>query len=541
MRFLPTCSIRGSQPNPWLILVVLCAGVFMMLLDTTIVNLAQQDIRRDLGANLSQMQWVLDSYILVFAVLLLTTGRLGDLYGRLRLFTIGVGIFTVASVLCAGSGMIGDFGGISGANALIAARVLQGLGAAILMPQTIALVTVTFPPERRGAAFGVWSSVAASAGVVGMLVGGAIITYLSWEWIFLINLPLGIAVMTAAVWLIPECHDPLARARFDFRGMMLSALGLFALVFALIEASRFGWSSPIILGALLAGVSLLTLFVVWERRAPEPMMKLELFSIRNFWAGNIIMAVVNFSFFGLLLPLTVLLQGVLGFSAICAGVTLMPLALMISLIAPFAGRLSDKIGPRGLLLGGFTLVGAGMLLLIGQVGADATTLELLPPLFIMGTGFALAVSQMNVVPMRQVPELMAGSASGVLNTTRSISQLFGIAALSSAMQLLAASEAKSTLEATRIGSELRHQASDLVSEGRFGELSSLGGQAEQVILQALYRDLQDSFITGFSGAVVLAGAAIILGLGSAILVRTGEPAPLADRTPPATEPASSGD
>lgn len=535
-------SVAGdAEVNPWIVLAVLCAGVFMMLLDATIVNLAQQDIRTDLGASLSQMQWVLDAYILIFAVLLLTTGRLGDLLGRRRLFVIGVAVFTVASALCAAAGPASEALGVSGANALIGARVLQGVGGALLMPQTIALVAVAFPPERRGAAFGVWSAVTALAGVVGLLLGGAIITYMSWEWIFLINIPLGVPVILLALRFVPESRDPNTAARFDYPGMILSGLGLLAVVFALIEANHFGWTSPLIVASLGSGAALLALFVWREQRTANPMMRMELFRLRNFWTGNIVMAAMNFGFFGILLPLTVLVQGALGFSAMRAGIILVPMAMMITLIAPFAGRLSDRIGSRGLLAGGFVLASAGVLLVINEAHPHSGTLDLVIPIFVLGTGFALVVSQMNVVPLRQVPIEVVGSASGILNTTRSVFQVMGVAALSTIMQHVASNEAAETLSHSALAPSIRAEAQQAVAEGRFSDLVELGGPVEQSLLSAISIDLQLSFIDGFSAAMMLAAASALIGLGATVLIRDRSAEPVVEGRPAAVEAATSGD
>ncbi|MCC6945004.1 MAG: MFS transporter, partial [Thermomicrobiales bacterium] len=238
-----------QEKNPWVILSVLCLAVFMLLLDTTIVNVAQVKIKDDLGASLTQIQWILDSYILAYAVLLLSFGRLGDVFGRKRLFMVGMALFTFASLLCAASAWIGDQIDVSGVNVLIAARVLQGIGGAFMMPQSLSLVSVTFPPEKRGAAMGMWGSVVAAGAILGPIVGGFIVTHYAWEWIFLINLPVGIASLYLIWRIVPESTDPLASGKIDWGGVLLSGLGIFALVYACIEGNQLGWTSVEILGA----------------------------------------------------------------------------------------------------------------------------------------------------------------------------------------------------------------------------------------------------------------------------------------------------
>lgn len=245
-------SLHGSHlppgtekaANPWLVLSVLCIAVFMLLLDTTIVNVAQVKIKDDLGADLTQIQWILDSYLLSYAVLLLSFGRLGDVFGRRKLFVIGMAIFTLASVLCAGSGWVGEQLGISAVNFLIISRVIQGVGGAIMMPQSLSLVTVTFPPEKRGTALGVWGSVVAMGAIVGPVLGGFIVTNFAWEWIFLINLPVGILSILLALRFVPESVDPTASGKIDWGGVVTSGGGIFAVVFASIEGNHLGWTSP---------------------------------------------------------------------------------------------------------------------------------------------------------------------------------------------------------------------------------------------------------------------------------------------------------
>ncbi|MDQ3045740.1 MAG: DHA2 family efflux MFS transporter permease subunit, partial [Chloroflexota bacterium] len=330
---------RGSDPpvaappiaerNPWLVLSVLCLAVFMLLLDTTIVNVAQREIQLGLDATLTQIQWVLDSYILSYAVLLLSFGRMGDIFGRKRLFILGMSLFTAASALCAASSWLGDLVGLSGANALISARVLQGIGGAFMMPQSLTLISVVFPPEKRGAAMGIWGAIVALGAVIGPIVGGTIVTHYAWEWIFLINIPIGIVAILATIAIVPESTDPQASRRLDWGGLFLSGFGIFALVFALIEGGRLGWTNPLVVSTFVAGVILLVIFVAWEQRVPDPMVKLELFAQRNFLFGNVISLLVAFGMLGIFFPMTLFLQGALGFSPIRAGLTMTPMSIMI--------------------------------------------------------------------------------------------------------------------------------------------------------------------------------------------------------------------
>src|SRR2546423_4603109 len=321
-----------ARTNPWLVLLVLTSGFFMIMLDTTIVNVAIPAMSTGLNTTLDQILWVLNAYVLVYAVLLITAGRLGDLYGQRNLFAIGLLIFTIASALC---------GLAQNPEQLIAARILQGVGGALLTPQTLAILTSIFPPERRGAAFGIWGGVAGLATVAGPTVGGAIITYIDWRWIFYINVPIGIAALIATFLVIPDVR-PGRRHGWDIVGMLIATLGLFAIVFALIEGQRYSWgqieSSPLTIPEVIgAGVVLVGLFVVWERFQTEPLLPLSLFEDRNFAVANWIAAAISFGMLSMFLPFTIYLQSVRSFSALVAGLTLAPMSITSMFTAPFAG------------------------------------------------------------------------------------------------------------------------------------------------------------------------------------------------------------
>src|SRR6266568_4683106 len=302
-----------ARTNPWLVLLVLTLGFFMILLDTTIVNVAIPAMSSNKGdglnTTLDQILWVLNAYILVYAVLLITAGRLGDLYGQRNLFAIGLFVFTVASALC----------GLSQSpEQLIAARVLQGVGGALLTPQTLAILTSIFPPARRGAAFGVWGGVAGLATLAGPTVGGAIITYIDWRWIFYINVPIGILVLVATFLIIPDLR-PGRHHGWDVVGIIVATAGLFAIVFGLVEGERYSWGqigsyAITIPEVIAAGVVLLVLFVIWERFQSEPLMPLSLFADRNFAVANWIAAAISVGMLSMFLPFTIYLQSVRGFS-----------------------------------------------------------------------------------------------------------------------------------------------------------------------------------------------------------------------------------
>src|SRR5215216_3042658 len=464
----------SGERNPWLILLVLCGAIFMLLLDTTSVNVAQQKIKEGLNADLSQIQWILDSYILAFAVLMLSFGRLGDIYGRKKMFVTGMAVFIAASGLCGLSDWIAHLLGISGATALIFSRVLQGIGGALMMPQTLSLITVAFPPQKRGAAMGVWGSVVAMGAVLGPLLGGYIVTQYPWEWIFLINIPVGIVAILATLAVVPESRDPLATGKLDWGGLLFSAAAIFALVYALIEGPKFGWTSPQTLGLLLVSAAVFTLFVWWERRVGDPMVKLELFRIRNFWVASVIGLAVPFGLFGIFFPMTVFLQGALGMTPLEAGLTMMPMSLMLMVVAPVSGRLSDRIGARWILIAGLTLVSVGILLITSRVSTTTNWQTLLPALLVTGTGMGMTFAPMTAAAMSQVPPRISGSASGILNTSRNVGQLLGIAVLGSVLQSRLGVHAGPEFRSLPVGDgAIREQLIELVRSGRMEVIPSI--------------------------------------------------------------------
>jgi EmrB/QacA subfamily drug resistance transporter len=418
-----------AQSNPWLVLVVLTTGFFMILLDTTIVNVAIPAMSAGLNTTLDQILWVLNAYILVYAVLLITAGRLGDLYGQRNLFALGLLVFTVASALCGLSQNVTE---------LILARILQGVGGALLTPQTLAIIASLFPPERRGAAFGIWGAAAGLATVTGPTVGGAIITYINWRWIFFINVPIGIGALIATFAIIPDLR-PGRRHGWDIVGVILATTGLFAIVFGLIEGQRYNWgqiTSYVITIPELIGVGavLIVLFIIWERFQTEPLVPLSLFEDRNFAVANWIAAAISFGMLSLFLPITIYLQSVRDFTALQAGLTLAPMSLTSMVVAPFAGRFADRIGGKYILMTGITVFAIGTASLTFVAGPDSTWINFLLPAIIAGAGMGMTFAPMTTVAMRNISPRMAGAASGVLNTTRQLGAAIGSAVVGALLQ-----------------------------------------------------------------------------------------------------------
>jgi EmrB/QacA subfamily drug resistance transporter len=415
-------KLRG---NPWAILVTLSLGFFMTLLDLTIVNIAIPDMISALGASLDEILWVVNAYVLVLAVLLITAGRLGDLRGQRNLFAAGVVLFTVASLAC---------GLAPNPTLLIVFRAVQGIGAALLMPQTMAIIIGTFPADRRGTALGIWGAVAGLATVAGPTLGGVLVTYASWRWIFIVNVPIGVIVLVMTFALIPDARMQ-RQHKLDLVGVGLATAGLFCLTFALIEGQRYNWNGAI-LALFVAAAVLAVLFWFQQRRRQdaEPLVPFSLFRNRNFAVINVIAALVSVGILGFFLPITIYLQSVLGYSAIKAGLVLAPMSLIALLLAPVAGKMSDKIGGKYILMTGLGLFGLGAAIMVLQTAPDSNWPSFLPAIVVMGLGMGGIWAPMATEAMRGVPPMLAGAASGVNNTIRQVGSVVGSAAVGALLQ-----------------------------------------------------------------------------------------------------------
>ncbi len=414
--------------NPWLVLLVLCLGFFMILLDTTIVNIAIPSMIDALGASLDQILWVLNAYILVYAVLLITAGRLGDMFGQRNMFALGLTIFTLASAAC---------GLAQTTDQLTIARVVQGIGGALLTPQTMALITTIFPPDRRGTAFGIWGAVAGVAAIAGPTLGGFIVTNLNWRWIFYVNVPIGIIALIASFVIIPDLRAGRSH-HLDLPGVLLASVGLFGIIFGLIEGQRYHWStiwSPVTIWEIMvAGAVVLVGFVLWERSQDEPLIPLTLFANRNYTLMNWITATMSFGMLGLFFPITIYLQSALGMTALAAGLTVAPMSLVSMFVAPFSGRLVDRIGGKFILMVGLGLFGIGMALVAWSASATSTWVTFLPAFLVAGFGMGCVFAPLSTVAMRDVEPRRAGAASGVLNTTRQLGGVIGSAVVGAVLQ-----------------------------------------------------------------------------------------------------------
>jgi MFS family permease len=458
--------------NEWLVLVFLSLGFFMILLDTTIVNIAIPAMISGLNSSLDQILWVVNAYLLAYAVLLITAGRLGDFFGPRRLFALGLVVFTAASALC---GLAQD------GNQLILARILQGVGGAILTPQTLSIITVIFPPERRGAAF-------------------------------FVNVPVGLVALAGALLVVPDLR-PGRRHRLDIVGVLLASASLFGIIFGLVEGERFNWGAiwgPITIPEIIAaGVVLFAVFIVFERFQAEPLMPLSLFSNRNFSISIWVSSAVAFGMLGFFIPVTIFFQSVLGFSALKAGLTFLPMSLVSMVVAPIAGRMSDRFGGKYILVAGLTFFAAGMGLVVLVISLNATQATFWGPAALAGLGLGMTFAPLTTVAMRNVKPHMAGAASGVLNTVRQVGGAIGSAVIGAVLQNRLATQlqeqavADSSQVPPAFRSSFVNGFSHAASGGfKVGVGQTGGGQLPAGVPPALASTLQRLFHDVFANAYV---------------------------------------
>jgi EmrB/QacA subfamily drug resistance transporter len=409
--------LLDEMNRKWWTLVAVAFGLFMIMLDNTVVNVALPSIERDLHVSISSLEWIVTAYALTFAALLITGGKLGDLFGRRRIFVIGIAIFTLSSLAC---------GFAPTAGFLIGARAVQGVGAALMNPASLSIITATFPPRERGQAIGIWAGVSAMALAIGPLVGGLIVDNINWNWIFFINVPVGIVGIVVSQLVIKESRDTSHEQSIDLPGLITSSAGLFALTYGLIEGNRHGWTSPEIVGLFSAAAVLLVAFVVVEHRQRLPMLDLSLFRIGSFTGSNLVAMLVSLGMFGVFFFVSLYIQNILGWTPTQAGASFLPMTILIILVAPIAGKMSDRVGSRWLMGGGMTLVSIS-LLLYQRVGLHSTFWTLLPAMLLGGVGMALTMSPMTAAAMSSVPVDKAGVGSGVLNSFRQLGGSLGIA------------------------------------------------------------------------------------------------------------------
>jgi EmrB/QacA subfamily drug resistance transporter len=409
--------IFAEENKKWWTLAAVAFGLFMIMLDNTIVNVALPSIQRSLHMSISSLEWIVTAYALTFAALLITGGKLGDLYGRRKMFIAGLVVFTLASLAC---------GLAPNAGFLIGARAVQGVGAALMNPATLSIITATFPPKERGQAIGIWAGVSALALAIGPLIGGLIVDNINWHWIFYVNVPVGVVGVLVSRWVIAESRDTSHEQSIDLPGLLTSGGALLALSYALIEGNQRGWGSPEIIGLFVGAAVLLAVFIWLELRQRLPMLDLALFKIGSFAGANIVAMLVSLGMFGVFFFISLYVQNVLGYSPTKAGAIFLPMTILIILIAPIAGKLSDRVGSRWLMGAGMAILGVS-LLLYQRIGLHTGFWSLLPQLVLGGVGMALTMSPMTSAAMGSVPVDKAGVGSGVLNSFRQVGGSLGIA------------------------------------------------------------------------------------------------------------------
>jgi EmrB/QacA subfamily drug resistance transporter len=540
-----------SGANPWIVLAVLCLGIFMALLDLTIVNVAIPSIIDGLHASLDQMLWALNAYSLVYAVLLITSGRVGDFVGPRNLFAAGVLVFTAASVAS----------GMSHTPAeLIAARAGQGLGAAMLSPQALPIITTIFAPERRGGAFAVIGGLSSLALVAGPTLGGFIVTHYGWQWVFYVNVPIGILTCLLALVLVPDLR-PGGGHRLDVLGVVLATAGLFGIVFGLIEGQRYDWgtvwSFVTIPAIIAAGVVLFGAFVLSQalRQDAEPLLPFAVFRDRNYSVIVVILAATFFAMLGLFLPLTIYYQSVLGLSAQDAGLTIAVLALAIFVTAPVGGGLANGRAGKYILLAGLVLFAAGIAYIAWNVQPDGGRWSLVPGLVTVGMGMGATWPPAYSLATRNLRPQLAGVASGVLSTIQELGGVIASAAVGALLQnrLVAALHDRAVEASSQLPEAFRAPFVNAFSAAGHGGLEvgvgqtggaqpAVPGLPEQVLQQLQHLAHQvfaNAYVDAMRASLVLPVAVLVVALLTALAVEPPRPATQPAEPTPVPEPASS--
>lgn len=479
----PDGSSPGG-PNPWFALWAMVIGFFMILVDSTIVSVATDSILVGLKADLNGVVWVTSAYLLAYVVPLLVSGRLGDQFGPKNVYLTGLVLFTVASAWCGLSGSIGM---------LITARAVQGLGAALMTPQTMAVITRTFPPAKRGTAMSLWGSVAGVAILVGPLAGGFLVDTLGWSWIFFINVPVGVIAFVLAYRLVPQLQTH--KHRFDFLGIALSAIGMFLLVFGIQEGQKYHWgtiSGPISVWSLIiAGVVVLAIFVLWQAVTKgEPLMSLALYKDRNFSLANVGIASMGFAITGMAIPLMLFAQKSMGLSPMRSALLMVPLAVMSSTLAAPVGKLTDRMHPRYLAGSGFAITAVALYWLGSVASSTTSVIGVLAPITLIGIGNAFIWAPLSATATRNLPMTQAGAGAGIYNMTRQVGAVLGSAAVGVLMQ-------------NRIAAQL--SAAAPAGKG------APSADSLQTAVGPLPAPLQNPFAHAMGQSIYLSAAALILG------------------------------
>jgi EmrB/QacA subfamily drug resistance transporter len=478
-----------------IVLLTMCFALGMAMLDNTVVNVALPSISRTLNAGVSELQWIVDGYVLAFASLLLTGGILGDRYGRKKMFLSGLTIFTLASLACGLSQSTGQ---------LIAFRALQGVGGALLIPGTLSIITVTFPPHERAKALGLWAGVSGVALALGPTLGGYIVEHWGWHWVFIINVPIGFVAFFVALRTVTESRSEVER-QLDIPGLVMGTGALFSVTYGLIEANQRGWTDPLILASFAAFAILLVSFLIWESHNPHAMMPLSYFKIPAFSAGNTVAFSVTLGMFATFFFLSLFMQEILGYSPFQAGVRFLPMTLAIIVTAPYAGKYASKHGSRAPMTYGLLLSGCGLLLLGATLNVNTPYWYLAPIFAIMGHGMGATMAPMTAAVMNSVGPQRAGLGSAMTNTSREVGGVLGIALLGTILTTKLKSALGPALKG--IGLSAQQQASITASAGH-GQLEVAGLTSQQAA--AVASAYGDAFMSGFHFALMFAGTVLVV-------------------------------
>ena len=528
----------SAAHSPWAVLAVLCLGLFMILLDGTIVNIALTHIQRYYDTTYSNIEWVMNAYILAFAVLLVTLGRFGDLWGRRKLFIVGMVLFTAGSLACGLAPSI---------ELLIAFRVLQGIGGAAMMPSTLSIIADVFPAGKRGAAMGVWGGVSGLATAIGPTLGGVIVQYVtwpaagdSWRWIFLVNIPIGVIGVILALRLVPESKNPTAVQTLDLPGVGLITASLFCLTFALIEGQRLGWTSATILGLFAGAVVAFLLFFWREHRVSQPLIDFSLFRRVTFAAGNATGLMLSAAMMGAFFTIPIFLQSVLGYSAIKAGLVMLPMSVVIIFAAPAAGILSDRLGSKWIVALGMLLLAVGLAWMgglipgIAKISPTTSPLDLLAPFLLSGVGIGLAVAPVTSAVMATAPLERVGNASGVLSTMRQVGSLLGIAVLGAVLQNRITANITAGVDAIAgIPDAVKQKIIAAAAEGGVTGMPSGGATGMPASTLAMMKTMFEGWSTSAMATTFVVAAAIAVAGGVCALALRASPGQ-------ASEPAGEG-
>jgi len=476
----------------------MCFALFMVMLDSTVVNLALPTIQRKLGASISELQWIVDAFVLALASLLLTGGTLGDMFGRRKAFISGLALFTGGSLFCALA---------PSTHMLIAGRALQGVGGAIMMPSTLSILTNTFPdPKERAQAIGMWAGISGLALAVGPLIGGTMVDNLGWQSIFLINLPVGALALTLAFLFVPESADRAGRS-LDLPGQVSAAVGLGTLTYAFIEANTYGWASARITSCFVVAAMALALFIIVELRGRSPMLQLQFFRNSTFSGANLVGVIVTFAFFGIVFFLSLFMQEVQGYSPTKAGILQLPATLGIMVSAIVSGRIVGRIGARLPITVGLLMTGFGLLML---TALEPTTgyASFWYWLLLVGLGNGMIMSPMTTAVMSTVPNDRAGMASATSNTMRQVGSVFGIAVLGNLVTRRFTNQLLTTLRSLHLPQAASHAVMAAAADGRRVTPAKLPPGVDPA---AIGRAIGLSFTSGLHVALWVSGIMLIVG------------------------------